>query len=216
MINIEEFKIISESVLKYNAHLVAVSKTKPIPLLKAVYDQGHRIFGENRVQELVEKEPLMPDDTEWHMIGHLQSNKVKYIAPFISMIQSVDSLKLLNEIDKQAKKNNRKINILLQFHIAEESAKYGFSIEEIEEEMLSFENVHICGVMGMATFSSDLDLVRTEFQSLRKIFETLKNTYFKDDEGFSEISMGMSGDYKTALEEGSTLIRVGSLIFGSR
>jgi len=216
MINKEELKKISETVESYDSRLIAVSKTKPIPALQEMYDQGQRLFGENRVQELVEKEDLLPDDIEWHMIGHLQSNKVKYIAPFISMIHSVDSIKLLKEINKQASKVERQIDILLQFHIAEESAKFGFQIEDISDDILTFQNVRICGVMGMATFTSDLSQVRAEFKSLKSIFDSLKENYFSESEHFSEISMGMSGDYDIALEEGSTLIRVGSLLFGKR
>jgi len=216
MINKEELKKISDRAHASNARLVAVSKTKPQEAIKEMYDCGQRIFGENRVQELIEKECALPSDIAWHMIGHLQTNKVKYIAPFISMIHSVDSMKLLKEINKQATKNSRTIDVLLQFHIAQESEKYGFTVEEISKEIYIYENVRICGVMGMATFTSNMDQVRSEFQALKKIYDSLKKEYFPNTEVFSEVSMGMSGDYELALEEGSTLIRIGSLLFGSR
>ena len=212
---------ILEELLKSNTKLVAVSKTKPIVQLKEKYDQGQRIFGENRVQELVEKEAALPKDIEWHMIGHLQSNKVKYIAPFISLIHSVDSSKLLSEINKQALKNNRIIDVLLQFHIGEEESKFGLTLAKATELLESetfqkSENIQVVGVMGMATFTSDNQQVRKEFKSLKHIFEQLKEQFFKDQESFKEISIGMSGDYKIACEEGSTMVRIGSLLFGSR
>lgn len=216
MINKEELKKISETVRTYDARLVAVSKTKPISALKEMYAEGQRIFGENRVQELVEKQDQLPSDIEWHMIGHLQSNKVKYITPFVSMIHSIDSIKLLKEVNKQASKQDKCIDVLLQFHIAEESAKYGFMQDEISEDILDFKNIRICGVMGMATFTSDKSQIREEFKSLRRIYESLKEGLFLNKTHFTEVSMGMSGDYKIALEEGSTLIRIGSLLFGGR
>ncbi|MBT8219690.1 MAG: YggS family pyridoxal phosphate-dependent enzyme [Bacteroidia bacterium] len=208
-------------VEKYGARLVAVSKTKPNNAILEIYNQGHKIFGENRVQELVEKQASMPDDIEWHMIGHLQSKKVKQIASFVHMIHAVDSPKLLKEIDKRAAQHERIIPVLLQFHIAKESTKYGFSQDEVEallrsEEFKTFENAKIVGVMGMATFTDDMDQVRSEFKSLKSIFDHLKTNYFTNNEDFKEISMGMSGDYTIALEEGSTIVRVGSLIFGKR
>lgn len=201
--------------------LVAVSKTKPIELLQEAYDAGQRIFGENRVHELVEKFPALPQDIEWHMIGHLQSKKVKSIAPFVSVIHSIDSFKLLKEVNKQAKNNDRVIDCLLQFHIAQEETKYGFSLEEVLEilgsvEYTQLENISIVGVMGMATFTSDQRQVADEFHSLKKIFEELKNGPFTGNEGFKEISMGMSGDYQLAIQQGSTMVRVGSSIFGAR
>ncbi|MBI1286424.1 MAG: YggS family pyridoxal phosphate-dependent enzyme [Flavobacteriales bacterium] len=201
--------------------LVAVSKTKPNELLMEAYNAGQRIFGENRVQELTAKAEALPKDIEWHMIGHLQSNKIKYIAPFVSLIHSVDKPKLLKEIDKEAEKNNRIIPVLLQFHIAEEENKFGLSLEEAEEllsseEFKSWKHIQVVGVMGMATFTEDEDQVRKEFRNLKNIFETLRSKRFKDQPSFKEISMGMSGDYLLAIEEGSTMIRVGSSVFGSR
>lgn len=201
--------------------LVAVSKTKPIDAILEKYNQGQRIFGENKVQELVAKYEGLPKDIEWHLIGHLQTNKVKYIAPFVSLIHSVDSLKLLKEVNKEAKKNNRVINCLLQFHIAQEETKYGLNLEEVKillesEEFIQMENVSVVGIMGMASFSDDENQVRDEFRILENTFSILKSHYFKFNDNFKEISMGMSGDYKIAIEEGSTMIRVGSLIFGNR
>ncbi|MDB4195998.1 YggS family pyridoxal phosphate-dependent enzyme [Flavobacteriales bacterium] len=197
--------------------LVAVSKTKPIENIEVLYETGQRIFGENRVEELVEKHESLPKDIEWHMIGHLQSKKTKKIAPFISLIHSIDSFKLLVEIDKEAKKNERIISCLLQFHIAKEKAKYGFSetegLEIIEsEEFKKLENVSIAGVMGMATFTKDEDVVRKEFKTLKRISEKL--LVISPDS--KTVSMGMSGDYSIAIEEGSSMVRVGSTIFGSR
>ncbi len=181
---------------------------------------GQRVFGENRVNELRDKHPLMPEDTEWHMIGHLQTNKVKYIAPFISMIHSVDTVKLLSTIDQQAKRYDRVIDVLLQFKIASEETKSGFALDEFMNEVTpellqSLGNVRIRGVMGMASFVDDGDIVRSEFKRLRQIFEELKTTTFTTDT-FDQISMGMSGDYEIAIEEGSTMVRIGSLIFGAR
>jgi len=201
--------------------IVAVSKTKPVEVIMVAYDAGHRIFGENRVQELVEKQPLMPDDIEWHMIGHLQTNKVKYIAGFVEMIHSVDSLKLLRTIDKEAEKAGRSIKCLLQFHIASEDTKFGFSYDEAAEIieggwLAELNNILLSGVMGMATFTEDQNQVRNEFRQLKDIFDKLKARFFPDDISFREISMGMSGDYRAAIEEGSTIIRVGSSIFGDR
>lgn len=198
--------------------LVAVSKTRTIAEIKAKYDLGHRVFGENRVQELVEKAQQLPADIKWHQIGHLQTNKVKYIASFVELIHAVDSFKLLKEINKQAVKNNRIIDCLLQFHIAQESSKFGFDRNDCQD-MLSdvafnkLENVRILGVMGMATFTDLEAQVRKEFWTLKSIFEWLRNDYFQDKTYFKEISMGMSGDYKIAIEEGSTMVRIGSLLF---
>lgn len=198
--------------------LVAVSKTKPNEAIMELYDHGHRVFGENRVQELVQKQEDLPKDIEWHLIGHLQSNKVKYIAPFVTMIHSIDSWKLLQEVNKQAAKNGRVIDVLLQFHIAEESSKFGLNIEEAKvilrsSDMESMQNVRICGVMGMATFTSDESQVRKEFKHLNFIFKALRAEFFPERESFKEISMGMSGDYQIAVEEGSTMVRIGSLLF---
>ena len=201
--------------------LIAVSKTKPISAIQEAYDVGQRHFGENKVQEMAEKQEQLPKDIFWHLIGHLQTNKVKYIAPFVSLIHSVDSLKLLQEINKQAIKNARVIDCLLQFHIAKEETKFGLSIEEAIELLESTEynelkNIRLVGIMGMASFSDVLQVVHSEFQQLRSIYDHLKNTYFAQHNSFKEISMGMSGDYEIAIQEGSTMVRVGGLIFGSR
>lgn len=207
--------------LPENVRLVAVSKTKPNEDILAAYETGHRIFGENKVQDLTKKYEELPKDIEWHFIGHPQTNKVKYIAPFISLIHGVDSIKLLKTINKEAVKNNRIIDVLLQFHIAEESTKFGLSLEEADEilDLAAFkqlENVRVVGVMGMATYTDDKNQIRNEFRVLHSIFNSLKNKYFSGSNTFTEISMGMSGDYPIAVEEGSTLIRVGSKIFGER
>jgi pyridoxal phosphate enzyme (YggS family) len=215
-----------------NVKLIAVSKTKPVEDLREAYNAGQRDFGENKVQELIEKQPQLPNDIRWHFIGHLQTNKVKFIAPFVHLIHSVDSLKLLKEIDKEAKKNNRVVDCLLEFFIAEEDTKFGLDLSEAEEilseivntgistslndRVSSLQNVRICGVMGMATFSPDTEQIRREFQNLHQIFITLKERYFANDLYFCEISMGMSDDFLIAIEEGSTMVRVGSTIFGQR
>ena len=201
--------------------LVAVSKTKPAFDIQIAYDAGQRIFGENKVQELTAKEEALPKDIQWHFIGHLQSNKVKYIASFVSVIHAVDSLKLLKEINKQAIKNNRTIDCLLQFHIADEESKFGLDFEKAQEllgsrEFVELQNVNIIGVMGMATFTKNEEQVRDEFQNLESYFNVLKSHYFKFNEDFRTISMGMSGDYRLAIEEGSNMIRLGSTIFGAR
>lgn len=201
--------------------LVAVSKTKPAEMILDAYAAGQRHFGENKVQELTEKQEQLPKDIYWHLIGHLQTNKVKYIAPFVHLIHAVDSLKLLKEINKQAKKNNRIISCLLQFHIATEDTKFGMTRAEAEELINSdayqeMENVKLCGVMGMATFTDNESRVREEFHHLKNEFEYFRKKYFSDTDQFSIISMGMSGDYQLAIEEGSTMVRVGSSIFGQR
>ncbi len=201
--------------------LVAVSKTRPVSDVLEAYNTGHRIFGENRVQELLLKKESLPEDIEWHLIGHLQTNKVKYIVPFISMIHSVDSFKLLKYIDYEAKKINRTVDCLLQFHIAQEETKFGFTIEEaagmIESDSFrQLDSVRLCGVMGMATLTDDRDQVRKEFRSLAGYFRVLKENYFSQIPEFREKSMGMSGDFMTAIEEGSTIVRIGSIIFGER
>lgn len=204
-----------------NVTLVAVSKTKPNEAIEKIYSEGQRVFGENRVQELVGKYEALPKDIEWHLIGHLQTNKVKYIASFVQMIHSIDSLKLLKEVNKQAKRNDRIIDCLLQMHIATEDTKFGLNKEEAQallesETYQKFENIRIVGVMGMATFTDNTAQVRQEFQSLKTIFKTLKDGYFQDKISFTEVSMGMSGDYELAIEEGSTMVRIGSLLFGGR
>lgn len=200
--------------------LVAVSKTKPASAILEAYNAGQRHFGENKVQEMMDKYPQLPKDIHWHLIGHLQSNKVKYIAPFVSLIHSVDSMKLLQEINKQALKHNRVIDCLLQFHIATEETKFGLDMEEVtalldSEEFRNLHNVRIIGVMGMASFTEDEQQLRKEFGELRTIFDKLKNTWFAQENSFSVTSMGMSGDYRIAIEEGSTMVRIGSSIFSS-
>jgi PLP dependent protein len=205
-----------------SARLIAVTKTKPLADLQAAYDGNCKIFGENKVQEMVEKWEVLPKDIEWHLIGHLQSNKVKYMASFVAMIHSVDSLKLLQEIDKQALKNNRVIDCLLQIYIAKEETKFGLSEEEVpeildSEEFKAMKNIRIVGVMGMATFTDNQEQIRLEFRGLKTFFENLKAQYSSTENlQLSEVSMGMSGDFLIAAEEGSTLVRVGSAIFGSR
>lgn len=201
--------------------LVAVSKTKPDELILEAYTAGQRVFGENKVQDLAAKYPRLPEDIEWHFIGHLQRNKVKYIAPFVAMLHGIDSLKLLAEVNKQATKNQRTIKCLLQIHIAEEESKFGLNLSEAEDlfntdQFSQFKNVQICGLMGMATYTSNLAQVRKEFNNLRDTFQLLKKKYFTHDQSFKEISMGMSGDYQIAIEEGSTMIRIGTSIFGNR
>lgn len=201
--------------------LVAVSKTKPIEDIREAYAAGQLDFGENKVQELTEKESVLPKDIRWHMIGHLQTNKVKYIAPFVHLIHSVDSEKLLKEINKQGKKQNRIINCLLQVHIASEETKYGWDENELNEFLTSgrlaeYENIYIQGLMGMATFTEDQRVVRNEFKGLNTLFNKLKTKFQFPNLSMETLSMGMSGDYALAVEEGSTMIRVGSSIFGNR
>jgi len=201
--------------------LVAVSKTKSNETILEAYEAGQRIFGENKVQELCRKFEELPKDIQWHFIGHLQTNKVKYIAPFISLLHGVDSLKLLSVINKEAAKANRVIDCLLQFHIAKESTKFGLSMEEAiellnSENYRSLKNIRIVGVMGMATFTDDQNQVRKEFKTLKRYFDLLKKEYFINEAYFKDLSMGMSDDYLIAVEEGSTMVRVGSSIFGVR
>lgn len=201
--------------------IVAVSKTQPVDALQEAYNAGQRAFGENRVQELVSKQRILPADTEWHFIGHLQRNKVRMLAPFISLIHSIDSLVLLEEVDREAHRCGRVIDCLLQFHIATEETKFGLTRAEAAGLLNSYaksgmRNTRIIGVMGMASFSDDEDLVRSEFRNLHSIFEELKSNCFKDSESFSVVSMGMSGDYLIAVEEGSNLVRIGTSLFGSR
>ena len=201
--------------------LVCVSKFHPDEELMEAYEAGERIFGESRVQEMSGKYERLPKDIEWHFIGHLQKNKVKHIAPFVHLIHGVDSFDLMTEINKQAKKEERVISVLLQIHIAKEESKFGFSEEEIIEMLQlgtwkSFENIRICGLMGMATFTDDKKQVSLEFEGLHQLFTKIKDQFFSVDQNFKEISMGMSDDFHEAIESGSTMIRVGSLIFGSR
>jgi PLP dependent protein len=201
--------------------LVAVSKTKPVSDILEAYNAGQKSFGENRAAEMVSKKDLLPEDVEWHMIGHLQTNKVKSIISFVTLVHSVDSFRLLKTINDEAGKAGRIVDCLLQFHIATEETKFGFSIDEAREmigsgDFSKLSSVRICGVMGMATFSDDNSLVRNEFRTLKSCFSMLKERYFAESPAFCEISMGMSGDYKIAIEEGSTMVRIGSLIFGER
>jgi pyridoxal phosphate enzyme (YggS family) len=201
--------------------IVAVTKTIPAEVIREVYDAGQRLFGENKAQEMTAKQPLLPSDCQWHFIGHLQTNKIKYIAPFVSMIQSVDSLKLLKEINKEALKNNRIIDCLLQLYIATEETKFGLDAAEAADllsnpEYAGLKNIKVRGVMGMASFSDDIALVRKEFRHLKAIYTQLKNDFFSNDPEFCEISMGMTSDYHIAIEEGSTIVRIGTKIFGKR
>ena len=204
-----------------NVLLIAVSKTKPTNIIQAAYEGGQRDFGENKVQELVTKHSELPADIKWHFIGHLQRNKVKYIAEFVHLIHSVDSLKLLQEINKHGKKHNRTIRCLLQFNISQEESKFGLSRKDGKiilnsAEYKSMQHIEICGVMGMASFTQDENQISMEFDSLHNTFQEMKDEFFQDDNQFKEVSMGMSGDYKLAIKKGSTMVRVGSLIFGSR
>ena len=210
-----------EAEIAPGAKLIAVTKTKPVEMLMEAYDAGFKRYGENKVQEMVMKHEQMPKDIEWHLIGHLQTNKVKYIAPFVSTIHSVDSLKLLQEINKQAAKNNRVIDCLLQLFIAQEETKFGLSEEEAKELLTSdafreLKNVRIAGLMGMASNTDDEEQIRREFRRLKKFFDELNSTLCAGEANLTELSMGMSSDYLIAVEEGSTLVRVGSAIFGSR
>jgi PLP dependent protein len=212
--------LFNESLQGSACRLIAVSKTKPIEMLQEAYEAGQRIFGENKVQEMEQKHEALPKDIEWHLIGHLQTNKVKYIAPFVSLIHSVDSVKLLEEINKQGKKIDRIIPCLLQIYIANEETKFGFSEEEVfglvGQYPTSFSHVQIIGLMGMATFTDNQEQIRKEFKGLKKLFEKLKEMKLPPQVEMKELSMGMSADYKIALEEGSTLVRVGTAIFGER
>lgn len=201
--------------------LVAVSKTKPVSDLQEAYDAGQRVFGENYPQEMRDKHEVLPQDIQWHFIGHLQTNKIKYIIQYVTLIHSIDTASLLEAVNKEAKKHDRVVDCLLQFHIALEETKFGLDLDEARqlldsEEFKQMENIRICGVMGMGTFTDDMEEVRKEFKHLKSIFDTLKSDYFADQPQFKEISMGMSEDYPIAIEEGATLIRVGSKIFGAR
>jgi len=216
----ENLSLIRNSIAE-PVKLVAISKMKSEEEIMEAYRAGHRIFGENKVQELIRKQESLPDDIEWHMVGHLQSNKVKYIASFVHLIHAVDSTKLLSTINKEAAKKGRRINCLLQVHIATEETKFGFLKDEIIElinslELLDMKSIQIAGLMGMATYTNDEDVIRGEFRSLKSLFDELKKNYFPGNQSFNELSMGMSGDYLIAMEEGSTMVRIGSLIFGER
>jgi len=215
--NINQIKATLPATVK----LVAVSKTKPNELLMEAYSTGQRAFGENKVQEMAAKYEALPKDIEWHFIGHLQTNKIKQIIPFVHLIHGIDSFKLLKAIDKEAVQANRIVHCLLQFHIAEEETKFGLSMDESTAMLNSSEfklltNIKISGVMGMATYTDDTNQIRNEFAHLKNIFDQLKSEYFPLDDEFREISMGMSGDYLIAVQEGSTMVRIGSILFGER
>jgi pyridoxal phosphate enzyme (YggS family) len=221
-VNQDVYKKIIQELGSKNVRLVAVSKTKPVEAVKELYDLGQRDFGENYVQELVEKQLRLPTDIRWHFIGHLQSNKVKYIIPFIHLIHGVDSLKLLKEINKQARKNNREADCLLQVHIAREETKFGFDESELEMllssrmgELGELANVRICGLMGMASFTDDADKVHKEYKYLKSLFDRYAQLQSPNCD-LKILSMGMSADYKIAIEQGSTMVRIGSLLFGAR
>jgi pyridoxal phosphate enzyme (YggS family) len=219
---------IANNLLKYKkeldasaVQLVAVSKFQDADAVLEAYNAGQRVFGENIVQELVEKQAVLPNDIKWHLIGHLQTNKVKYIAPFVSVIESVDSLKLLQEINKQALKNKRVIDCLLQVYIADEDTKFGLGFDEVvellrSEEFQEMKNVRIIGLMGIASNTDTEKQIRDEFEELKVLFDGVKISYFRKEDSFKELSMGMSSDYKIAIEEGSTMVRIGSSIFGKR
>jgi PLP dependent protein len=216
--NLKQYK---NEVESDGVKLIAVSKTQPIESILEAYNAGQRIFGENHVQEMVEKEAQLPKDIEWHLIGHLQTNKVKYIAPFVKLIHGVDSLKLLQEIDKQAAKNKRIIDCLLQVYIADEDTKFGLGFDEViellrAEEFSELKNIRIVGLMGIATNTKNEKQITMEFNELKVFFGGIKASFFRKDDAFKEISTGMSADYKIAIEEGSTMVRIGSSIFGKR
>ena len=201
--------------------LIAVSKMQPVEKVLEAYETGHRVFGENKAQEMASKYQALPKDISWHMIGHLQTNKVKYIAPFVTLIHSIDSIRLLGEVNRQALKSKRVIRCLLQVHIAEEETKFGFSPEEILSLISSdvwneLQNIRIEGLMGMATFTDNQEQIRREFRSLKSLYEKLRSIPLPAVVGMKELSMGMSGDYKIAIEEGTTMVRVGTAIFGER
>ena len=216
----EEIKKITAE-LPLGVRLIAVSKFHPAEAVMEAYEVGQRLFGESKVQEVTAKHDVLPQDIEWHFIGHLQTNKVKYIAPFVTMIHSIDSLHLLTEVNRQAVKAGRVIDCLLQMHIAHEETKFGMTFDECREFLQGetwkqLDHVRICGLMGMATFTEDMEQVEREFASLQSFFEELKSTYFKDEAAFKELSMGMTDDYPIAIKHGSTLIRIGTRIFGAR
>jgi pyridoxal phosphate enzyme (YggS family) len=217
----ENIRTVTQKLEGTGCRLIAVTKTKPTAMLLEAYDAGCKLFGENRVQEMVEKYEQLPKDIDWHLIGHLQTNKVKYMAPFVRLVHSVDSFKLLQEIDRQAAKNSRVIECLLQLYIAREETKFGLSFDEAREllaapETAGLAHVRIVGLMGMATFTDDREQIRAEFRSLKQFFDSVKKSPLPANAEMRELSMGMSGDYDIAVAEGSTLIRVGSSIFGSR
>lgn len=217
----KNIQLIREEAEKLGVRLVAVSKTKSPDEIREAYDAGQRVFGENIVQELMDKKEELPDDIEWHMLGHLQTNKVKYIAPFISMIQSVDSLKILKEINKRAKQHDRVIDCLLQVFIASEDTKFGLEHAELiellsSEDFASLKNIRIRGLMGIATNTPNEKVIKEEYYELKNLFDGIKVSYFRNQDSFDTLSMGMSLDYKVAIQQGSNMIRLGSTIFGAR
>ena len=221
IMHIEENLLKLQKEIPSTVKLVVVSKTQSPEVIRKAYDTGHRVFGENKVQDFVSKCPELPADIEWHFIGHLQRNKVKQIVPVTAMIHSIDSLRLLKEVNKEAEKINRVIDCLLQFHISTEESKFGLDWNEAVEILESaaykgMQHIRICGVMGMSTFTEDTDVVSKEFKHLHSLFVKLKGTYFTSDPAFKEISMGMTGDYQLAIDQGSTIIRIGTAIFGPR
>lgn len=222
MVDTVAYERISARLESQHVTLVAVSKTKPVSDIEALYAMGQRDFGENYVQELAGKHPQLPADIRWHFIGHLQRNKVRFIAPFVHLIHGVDSLRLLEAVDKEAARAGRRIDCLLQVHIASEETKFGMDAGEIRELLMATEtgrklpNVRICGLMGMASFSDDHSLVRREFQGLKSLFDDLRSGLMSSCDHFSILSMGMSADHETAIEEGSNMVRIGSLLFGAR
>ncbi|MBS1773858.1 MAG: YggS family pyridoxal phosphate-dependent enzyme [Bacteroidetes bacterium] len=223
MVNVAAWQSLTAELQAKGVTLIAVSKTKPASDIQEMYALGQRDFGENYVQELVDKHAQLPQDIRWHYIGHLQSNKVKYIAPFVHLIHAVDSFNLLKEINKQAAKNNRTIKVLLQMHIADEETKFGMNNTELveflsyyESQQAELQHVQICGVMGMASFTDDEVKIKREFAQLKNIFDNLLHSAFLLKDSFNSISMGMSSDYKIAIEEGSTMVRIGSMLFGER
>lgn len=221
MQNIQEAIQAIKSTLPEGVELIAVSKTHPISMIEEAYAIGQRHFGENKVQELAAKAAVLPQDIKWHMIGHLQTNKVKYIAPFVHCIHSVDSERILDAIEHEAAKNNRVIDCLLQVHVAREETKFGFLPSELHallqsDYLSNLRHVRICGLMGMATNTDDMEQVRREFRTIHELFRQTQSIFFADRPEFKDISMGMSGDYQIAVEEGSTMVRVGSTIFGNR
>ena len=209
------------SSLPEGVSLLAISKYQPIEALQEAYDAGQRLFGENHIQEMAAKAAVLPKDIEWHFTGHVQTNKIKYMAPFVSLIHAVDSFRLLREIDKHAAKHNRVIDCLLQIHIAQEETKYGLTMEECRQLLATepwreLQHIRITGLMAMGSNTDDMDQVRSEFRQMRHLFEELKATYFADESSFAQLSEGMTDDYPIAIEEGSTIVRIGSMIFGSR
>lgn len=221
MIELEHYHNLKQELTGHDVKLIAVSKNQTNEKIKVLYDLGHRDFGENKAQELTAKQLVLPNDIQWHFIGHLQTNKIKYIVPFVTLIHSVDSFKLLKEINKEATKAGRVADCLLQIYIAKEESKFGLDEEELNEiftsnEFYDLSNINITGLMGMATFTDNMTVVRLEFRYLYNLFNSIKTEYFRDKSSFKVLSMGMSDDYKAAIDEGSTMIRIGTYLFGQR